>query len=226
MDFNLGKAVPLDRLDIGEDTPAEELPGEVIVIGPDHVAICQGESFTISVDEASDDTTALHDGLRFAFIDGTLSISRAPGCSAQPATLRITTPIMPRALALAGSGDLSATALSGNAALTLTGSGRLQIDSIEAERLEVTLAGSGRLSGTGMAEQVHLSVLGSGHAELAGLKAGKADVTMAGSGRVALSCDGDVDVTILGSGKVILHGNARCRISGLGSGRVVCERPH
>lgn len=226
VDFDFGNAVPLDRLDIGPHTPAEDLPREVIVIGPDHVIISQGESFAISVDDAGDGTADLREGLRFACTEGTLSISRAPGCPAQPATLHITTPVMPRALVLAGSGNLSAAALSGDAALTLTGSGRLQIDNIQAEKLEITLAGSGRLAGSGTAERVHLSLLGSGHAELAALKAGEADVTIAGSGQIALGCDGDVDATILGSGNVILHGNPRCRVNGVGSGRVICERMH
>ncbi len=215
LDFNHDKAVPLGELDTSAG-PIEEL----ILIARDQVIITQGPEFRITVDGPA----GAGDHLRFAISEGTLSISRVTGSTADIATIRISAPVLPRKLILAGSGHITTESLGGLAEVTLPGSGQLEVGRIETEQLDVTIAGSGRFNGAGTTERLQVSVLGSGTVALAELQAAKADTTIAGSGDVSFASDGDVDATIMGSGNITVHGNARCRMHGMGSGRVICER--
>jgi len=61
--FNGKTGVKLEDLDMGED-----MPSEVVLLGPDQLVITEGEDFAISVrgdDEAKDGARFLVDGIRY-----------------------------------------------------------------------------------------------------------------------------------------------------------------
>ncbi|AKH43348.1 hypothetical protein FHS61_000950 [Altererythrobacter atlanticus] len=209
------KGVPLDELDLSGGAPEE-----VALMGPDHVSIVNGESFNVTVE--GDSEVASH--LRFALKDGTLGIMRDElnFGSDSIATVKVTMPA-PRSLTVAGSGRMTSERLSGDAEVTIAGSGWLETPNVSAESLEVTIAGSGNYKAAGTVKSLELSVAGSGTADMAGLKVDNAELNIAGSGDAIFASDGNVEASIMGSGDVTVRGSARCEVNAVGSGRLTCE---
>lgn len=207
--------VPLDEIDMGSTAPVE-----FALAGPDDVFLTVGETFNIEVegdDEAVDD-------LRFKLDGNSLTVGREGNWmeSEGKATIRVTMPA-PRSLSLAGSGDIAAETLAETAEVSLAGSGKINVASIEADDLDVSVAGSGLLSAVGTAKSLGISIAGSGDIDFAGLNADKAEISIAGSGDVELASDGEVEASIAGSGDVRVTGNASCQSSSVGSGNVTCR---
>lgn len=212
--FNGDEGVPLAELDL-----SGEAPTEVVLLGPDSVAIRTGETLAIEVEGADE----IKQRLRFAREDGALAITRTKGEGRGTATVIVTMP-SPRKLTVGGSGTMTAAELTGDAEANILGSGALEVAGISADRLSVNVAGSGSMKGAGKTDKLDLDVLGSGSADLARLSADDVEVTIAGSGGATFQSDGEVDAEILGSGSVTVRGDARCKVNSIGSGRLVCER--
>ncbi len=214
--MNGSEGVPLSELDMSGDAP-----DEIVLLGPDHLVITEGEDFTISLqgdDEAKE-------RMRFVLENGSLGILREGRhwSGDNVATVNVTMPA-PARITIAGSGRTQASALASEAEVVIAGSGRLNTPTLDVERLDVTIAGSGTYSAGGNAGSLELSVAGSGTADMGELMVGNADITIAGSGDTTFSSDGEVDASIMGSGNVTVRGSARCRVSSMGSGSLVCER--
>lgn len=216
--FNWGgeEGVKLAELNL-----AGTAPDEIVMFGPDAVQVTSGEPFAVTVD--GDETAAEH--VRFKLEDGTLGIMRDHGnwSTNGVATIHVTVPSA-RRLILAGSGTMTSDKLSGNAHVSIAGSGHLATPSVAATSLKVEIAGSGTYDGAGTADSLDLSLAGSGMGSMAGLKVGSAKVNIAGSGEAVFASDGDVDARIMGSGTVTVRGSARCKVNSVGSGGLVCER--
>ncbi len=215
--FNTGETdgVPLAELDMSGDPPHE-----VVLAGPDTVLIIDGAALDIDVEG---DPGAV-DALRFSLEEGTLGImreNREPNIDGR-AIVRVTMP-SPRALVLAGSGQIEADSLVGDASVTIAGTGEARTRNVDADKLAMTLAGTGTYAGQGEARDLELTIAGSGTADMRGLQVERADVTIAGSGDATFASDGTVDASIMGSGEVTVVGRARCTVSVMGSGRLHCE---
>lgn len=207
--------VPLAELD--QSGPA---PTKLVLGGPDKVSITEGDELAIAV---SGDAEAI-ESLRFTLEDGTLGIARERGDKARGvATIAVTMPPADRII-LAGSGDIAAPALVGDAEVVIAGSGRIGIARIEAQDLDVNVMGSGTLTAAGTADTLNFNVAGSGKLAAAALKAGRAEINIAGSGGGEFASDGEVEARIAGSGEVTVTGAATCSVSKLGSGAVRCAR--
>jgi hypothetical protein len=226
--FNGREGVSLDELDM-----AGEAPHEVVLACGDHVAISEGADFAIALQGKK----AARDQLRFVLEDGVLFVLRdcpavdddnggeadsAPAASS-PATVTVTMPA-PDKLTIAGSGEITTSALAAEAEVVIAGSGRVVAMGLGIDHLAVTIAGSGHFTAEGKAERLEISVAGSGHADLAALAVAEAEVDIAGSGNVSFACDGEVSANIMGSGTVTVFGSARCKVHAMGSGSLVCER--
>jgi hypothetical protein len=214
-DFGGKEGKPLADLDL-----SGEAPSEVSLLGPDTVAIRDGETLAIQV-EGSDEA---RERMRFTLKDGSLGILRQNGSwqDNQLATVIVTMPA-PAKLNLAGSGRMTAASVSDRPEINVAGSGTLDLSSVSATRMEVNVAGSGTLRAAGSADKLELNMLGSGTAELGALKVGSAHVNVAGSGNATFASDGDVDANIMGAGDVTVRGRARCKVHAVGSGSLVCE---
>lgn len=138
----------------------------------------------------------------------------------QPVRVHVGTPEL-RAVTLRGSGDLEIGALkTPELRLGLRGSGDARIRGLQTERLSASLAGSGDLEADGQATRVSVSMAGSGGARLRGLASRQVEVSIAGSGDAEVQADESLSVQIAGSGDVRYAGPARVSQSVLGSGRV------
>lgn len=203
------EGVPLEELDLGDPAPRE-----VALRGAAQVVLEEGEDFRIDVEDRSGagDLRFALDGERLAIAGGNADI-----------VVRLTMPA-PARLVMAGSGRMTAAKLAHDGAVSIAGSGRLEVAAVEGGRITVSIAGSGRLAIDGRAKTLELSIAGSGACDGEGLVVESAAVHIAGSGDAIFTCDGEVAAHLMGSGNVIVRGSARCSVHTVGSGTVTCER--
>ncbi len=92
-------------------------------------------------------------------------------------------------------------------ALTLSGSGNVVVDGIEAESLTVTLPGSGTFTGSGTARRLDVSVGGSGTVQFTRLVAHDVRAVVGGSGSIFITATNSLDASVSGSGAILYTGN-------------------
>lgn len=92
-------------------------------------------------------------------------------------------------------------------ALTLTGSGNIVVNDIEAESLEVSLPGSGTLTGSGTATRLDVTVSGSGTMQFPRLVANDVRAVVSGSGSIVITATESLDASVSGSGAILYAGN-------------------
>ncbi len=209
-----GDGEKLSELDMS-GTP----PSKLVLAGPDHVKLSEGDKLAITVDGDA----AGAEQLRFTLKDGTLGILRLKGWkNGTVVTVNVTMPA-PQDLTLAGSGSIDAARLASNAKVTVAGSGDVSAGAISGDSFKLSLVGSGSMHGNGAVKNLDLTIPGSGSADLSALRADHVKVTIMGSGSASFSSDGDVSATIMGSGQVTVKGRATCKVTAMGSGKLVCE---
>jgi len=201
--------VPLADLDL-----TGPVPQKVSLCGPAQVVLSEGEVFRVDVENNLSGEEVL-----FSRHEDRLGVSGGDADT----VVRITLPA-PRELKVAGSGRMTAAKLARDGKVSIAGSGRLELASVEGGRLKVSLAGSGRVAIDGQADELELSIAGSGSCDAEGLMVGKAAIHIAGSGDAIFACNGEVDAHLMGSGNVIVRGSARCSVHSVGSGTLTCER--
>ena len=91
--------------------------------------------------------------------------------------------------------------------LTLSGSGMLTADGLQARRMTVTLSGSGLMRASGSVKRLDVSLTGSGDAELGQLVARDARAALDASGRIVVNATNSLDASVRGSGAIFYTGN-------------------
>jgi DUF4097 and DUF4098 domain-containing protein YvlB len=115
-------------------------------------------------------------------------------------------------------GDFSPT----NADLRLSGSGKIKMNSINTDILEIRLSGSGKIEVLdGSAVNEIIAVSGSGDVDLQNVEGEKANTQTSGSGNIKLNASKELEVKISGSGDVYYTGNPEINVSVSGSGRLI-----
>lgn len=145
-----------------------------------------------------------------------------PGKSAGSARLTLSTHDV-RAVTVAGSGMLDVDrvrAMRFDAALS--GTGRLGIASVESDTLMVGLIGSGTIAMAGKAKALRATVQGSGNFEAPGLVVEDLDLNAATTGTIAVTARRTAKVTSHGVGEVQVLGNPACTVQQRGPGPVAC----
>lgn len=188
--------------------------------GADNVVVTRGDAFSVTASGPQ----AVLDVLVLQVRDGKLEVRRQRGSSVEgTAIISVTMPAL-SALAIAGSGDVTADSMAGESAdVAIAGSGNAAITNIEVTKLELAIAGAGDFSGTGTARTVEVAIAGSGDVAAPDLSAETGDISIAGSGNVRLKVTQTADIDIIGSGDVEISGGARCTTSKMGSGDVRCS---
>jgi hypothetical protein len=92
-------------------------------------------------------------------------------------------------------------------ALTLSGSGNIAVNGIEAESLKMTLPGSGTLTGSGTATRLDVTVSGSGTVQFTRLVANDVRAVVSGSGSIFITATKTLDASVTGSGAILYTGN-------------------
>ena len=216
MDIQIdGDGVPLSEFDTSGDAPTG-----VTLAGPDNLVVTTGDSFTIEV-EGDEEVT---DKLRFDRDGDNFAVYREGKnwSGDNTATIRVTVPSLDT-MNIAGSGTIEADRLSGDATVSIGGSGKASAASVEAGRLDVNIGGSGSFTGSGTADSLDFNLGGSGEASMAEITVGSADINIAGSGKAIFASGGNVEANIFGSGTVTVTGGATCKANTVGSGKLICD---
>ncbi len=103
---------------------------------------------------------------------------------------------------------------------TLAGSGKLALEQMNQENLDIILAGSGIVTADGNVEHTRILIAGSGDAELGHLAVRDANIQIQGSGNADIAPVETAEIEIGGSGKVRLWSkpkSVQTRIRGSGS---------
>jgi hypothetical protein len=127
-----------------------------------------------------------------------------------------------RALSASGSGTLEADTIQGDGlALAVAGSGDVRVRQATVTDLSASVAGSGDVRAGGRAVVLKVSIAGSGDVDLSGLDAEEVKVSIAGSGDANVTAHQSLSVSIAGSGDVRYGGRVpSVKTSIVGSGDV------
>jgi hypothetical protein len=107
-------------------------------------------------------------------------------------------------------------------ALTLSGSGTVVAEGIDAQRFRVSLPGSGVLRAGGRAMTLEVGLSGSGDAQLETLVAKDVDAVLGGSGRIVVTATNSLTADVPGSGAIFYRGDpAQVATNVTGSGVVM-----
>jgi Putative auto-transporter adhesin, head GIN domain len=130
------------------------------------------------------------------------------------------------AVSLSGSGDLQVEPLkTPSLALSISGSSDAKLAQLETGELKISISGSGDVVASGKAAKLVISIAGSGDVQARELTADEASISIAGSGDAKLTAAKTLAVSIAGSGDVEYGGGAvlsQARVAGSGSVR---QRP-
>jgi hypothetical protein len=108
--------------------------------------------------------------------------------------------------------------------ISLSGTGHMEFNGLDLDRLHLAISGSGALTGAGRADRLDLAISGSGNADLSRLAVRDANIHLSGSGNVRVSPSGTVNLAASGSGVVrMTRQPARINQSVSGSGGVRIE---
>jgi hypothetical protein len=115
-----------------------------------------------------------------------------------------------------GSGHVNASALrTGDASVTLNGSGRLSLGEVQGNALTANVHGSGSLQAGGSVATLNAHTYGSGGLNLTALASERADLTTNGSGDISATVRRELVAQSNGSGRITVYGNpAQRSVSG------------
>ena len=105
-------------------------------------------------------------------------------------------------------------------ALTLSGSGNVDVGGVASKSFVVSLPGSGNVSVTGTVDRLDASLPGSGNEYLFGLHARDARADVSGSGNILVDVARTLNATIAGSGTIVYHGSPAVTQHVSGSGAI------
>lgn len=190
--------------------------------GASSLVLKQGDTVQVSVEVERDDLPRVSAETR----DGVLNLelkSKGWFGNSGEAHFVVVAPQV-RRLTLAGSGDIEAEQLAGDAIkIELLGSGDLQIDELLGKAMNLELAGSGDINiDDATLVDASVSIMGSGDVGMAGAVA-RLDVSIMGSGDVIgpkLVTD-KITGAIMGSGDITVGRTASHRVKTFGSGEVL-----
>ena len=143
---------------------------------------------------------------------------------------RVTTEVDAGVLQVSTRGDFSASSpmyvdvsVDSLDAVTLSGTGAISVQGVDANALRVALpaTGTGLITVTGSAQRLSARLGGTGDLQLAELQARDAEATLAGTGtgRIAVHVTGTLRATLAGDGEILYSGSPKVieRVTGTGA---------
>jgi hypothetical protein len=104
---------------------------------------------------------------------------------------------------------------------SIAGSGNLDLQKLDQDRVKLSIAGSGSIKGDGRVESADLHIAGSGDINIGQMNSQVVTVHIAGSGNTDIAPTEEADIHIAGSGDVNLHTNPKKLETHIaGSGRI------
>lgn len=185
------------------------------------VEIVKGNAYHVTVSDYEN----LLQYITLEVVDNRLVIKKDPltiNLWNSKARVTVTMPDSLYAVTLAGSGQMNIDpAFSKLESLRLNGSGNIFIEDYCAlDKLEAQITGSGNIRAKGTVNNLNAKVTGSGNMMLSGLEAYDAKCTLAGSGNMYVAVENELVVYLTGSGDVFYYGNPIVNSYASGSGKV------
>jgi putative autotransporter adhesin-like protein len=168
-------------------TETRALPAfeNVELAGSNNVMIHVGAPQTVSV--YRDDNLVA--GVRTKVDSSTLVIANKPGSFTTRTPMRV---------------EVSVPSLS---ALTLAGSGTINVTGVNQPDFAVLLSGSGVIRVRGRTDVLTVTITGSGSADLGPLIASDVGAVVTGSGQIVVTATHSLDASVLGTGSILYGGN-------------------
>ena len=178
--------------------------------------------------QAEGDPAAL-DGLTLTVEGQTLIVRRQQAASGtrDPAprllTITLGTPVL-RGVNVNAGGRLSVDRMVAQRIdLSINGAGTLGVTGVEADQLNATVTGAGTMTLAGKAGRARYLITGPGGYEATKLIANDIFVTATGPGEVRVAARYTADIVSSGLGTVTVAGTPACRVRATGGGAVVCS---
>jgi hypothetical protein len=129
-------------------------------------------------------------------------------------------------LAVSGSGSITSNnpLKTGNLSLAVSGSGKIQLNDLEAKSISSAVSGSGKIELIGKnakVDQQDIAISGSGDVFAENLETQTVKVAISGSGTSKVYATRNLEVGISGSGKVYYRGDPKVDAGISGSGKVI-----
>ena len=197
---------------------------EIEVSGPFDVVVNVGKGASV---RAAGDSKDL-DRLKIEVVGGELRIGSkerrwTDWSRSEPTKVWVTVPAL-KAVSLAGSGDVQVDRIKGDAfTASIAGSGDLSIAAVAVTSASFSIAGSGDLVAAGSCRTAKVSIAGSGDVNIGGLRCQSLSANIAGSGGITANATQTAKLSIMGSGDITVSGGAKCDVNTMGSGSVRCS---
>lgn len=124
--------------------------------------------------------------------------------------------------AISGSGEIrnDNALLDGNFTAKISGSGRIELEGLDAQSVETQISGSGNITAGGQAQSLHTRTSGSGDIHAFNLLVQDGDVDVSGSGKTEINASQNLTIDISGSGDVYYKNTPAIDVEISGSGHV------
>lgn len=120
-----------------------------------------------------------------------------------------------------GSWDMVSESIeTGDLSIIISGSGKVIVNALTADKLDTRVSGSGELDLTGEAKQHNIDISGSGKYLAGGLRTQGTTIGISGSGNVTVWASETLAVNVSGSGNVSYYGSPKVSFDQSGSGNV------
>ena len=194
------------------------VPGNLYVhIGPEFRVELEADKELLSEIE-----TEVSDG-RLVIKKDNFTVFNWTGFNNSKVIVNITMPSL-EGLGVSGSGQAEVldALKAGSLKLSVSGSGRLYLNDVNAESVDCSISGSGDVivKGSGSSEKADISISGSGSYTGESYKLDAAVIHISGSGNCLCNVTGTLEAHVSGSGNVTYSGNPRVDARVSGSGRV------
>lgn len=195
------------------------------VDGPLDVTIATGTAPSALADA---DAAAL-DGITLAVEGQTLTVRRRTSLSGardagprRPVRITLGTPLLRGATVNAGGRLVVDRMVAQRVDLAVNGSGTLSVAKVDADQLIGTITGAGMMTLSGKAGRARYLVTGPGSYDATALVANDVFVSADGTGDVRVAARYTADIIANGLGNVTVTGSPACRVKATGGGAVVC----
>ncbi len=123
-----------------------------------------------------------------------------------------------------GSGRVTLDKLSGRTPkVRLGGFGTVQIDAVEADRLDVAMTGGGQLKMAGEAVAARIELQGASIFESPDLAVEKLNLVQRGPVSTHLAVERDANISNFGTGRIQIDGRPNCTVRTDGSAQIICN---
>jgi hypothetical protein len=145
---------------------------------------------------------------------------RAPASA--PVAVTLSTPALASAI-LTGAGRLRIARMKGERVdVSVSGTGSVAVDAVDAGRTVATVIGSGSITLAGRAANARLLANGTGNIDAAALSTDELLVRLEGPGEIKAAARYSAQVNNSGLGRVNVAGGARCQVTAVAGGPVIC----